>query len=67
MDRWVNVPHFPALHISFNDSSQSYTAQQMPYLPYEFLPTEYHYSWEIPLWVKEYNGSRRFLWVPQGI
>lgn len=64
----MNVPHFPAIHVKFDEASQRYTTSQTTFMPVDMIPPEYNYTWMIPTFVRDYgenSSSTNLIWIPR--
>lgn len=55
MDAWVNVPHYPMIKVDLDPEGINYVVSQEPWLPLEYLPSGYNYSWIIPTLAHHYG------------
>lgn len=66
MNNWVMDVHFPALIVNFDSVNEIYDVFQEPYLPLEYLPSGYNYTWNIPLPIIDQTGKIYNDWLPSG-
>uniref|UniRef100_A0A914C589 Aminopeptidase N n=1 Tax=Acrobeloides nanus TaxID=290746 RepID=A0A914C589_9BILA len=64
MNNWVTQVHFPALRVSYDPIYQLYEVYQEPYLPNEYLPSGYNYTWNIPIQIISGDNNKQLIWLP---